>query len=171
MCSVQEDRTASPGRCRSLREILKVSDDKVTHHFHQKGAFGLNGELHFTPKRHPEDSRTVIRLTNCCVRSVRSVRFETGHVNAWSCPERVRSCPVLSGTCPVMLSDHVRKECPECPGMSGNVRECVRNVRSGLQGCAGLRVRGGCYSRVRKPPSPVHLARSLQSHICYGLYA
>ena len=31
-----------------------------------------------------------------------------------------------------MLSDHVRKECPECPGMSENVRECVRNVRSGL---------------------------------------
>ena len=121
-------RTASPGRCRSLREILKVSDDKVTHHFHQKGAFGLNGELHFTPKRHPEDSRTVIRLSNCCVRSVRSVRsvrFETGHVNAWSCPKRVRSCPESVRSCPeqcpVMLSDHVRKECPECPVMSGNV--------------------------------------------------
>ena len=101
-------RTASPGRCRSLREILKVSDDKVTHHFHQKGAFGLNGELHFTPKRHPEDSRTVIRLTNCCVRSVRSVRFETGHVNAWSCPKRVRSCPESVRSCPESV-----RSCPE----------------------------------------------------------
>ena len=35
----------SPGRCTSLWEILKVSDDKGTHHFHQKGAFGLDGEL------------------------------------------------------------------------------------------------------------------------------
>ena len=93
-------RTASPGRCRSLREILKVSDDKVTHNFHQKGAFGLNGELHFTPKRHPEDSRTVIRLSNCCVRSVRSVRLETGHGNTWCCPECVRSCPECVRSCP-----------------------------------------------------------------------
>ena len=100
MCSVQEDRTASPGRCRSLWEILKVSDDKVTHHFHQKGAFGLNGELHFTPKRHPEDSQTVIGLTNCCVRSVRSVRLETGHGNTWCCPECVRSCPECVRSCP-----------------------------------------------------------------------
>ena len=30
--------------------ILKVSDGKVTHHFHQKGAFGLNGEVSFTRK-------------------------------------------------------------------------------------------------------------------------
>ena len=37
---------------------LKVSADKVTHHFHQKGAFGLNGEVSFTPKRHRGDSRT-----------------------------------------------------------------------------------------------------------------
>ena len=37
--SVQEDRTAPPGRYRPLWEILKVSDGKVTHHFHQKGTF------------------------------------------------------------------------------------------------------------------------------------
>ena len=43
--SVQEDRTAPPGRYRPLWEILKVSDGKVTHHFHQKGAFGLNDEV------------------------------------------------------------------------------------------------------------------------------
>ena len=59
VCSVQErsTRTAS-GRCRSLWETLKVSDDKVTHHSHQKDAFGLNVEVSFTPKRHRGDSRT-----------------------------------------------------------------------------------------------------------------
>ena len=50
VCSVQEDRTAPPGRYRPLWEILKVSDGKVTHHFHQKGTFGLNGEVSFTRK-------------------------------------------------------------------------------------------------------------------------
>ena len=35
-----------------------MSDDKVTHHSHQKGAFGLNGEVSFTPKMHRGDSRT-----------------------------------------------------------------------------------------------------------------
>ena len=44
VCSVQEDRTAPPRRYRPLWEILKVSDDKVTHHFYQKGVFGLNCE-------------------------------------------------------------------------------------------------------------------------------
>ena len=44
VCSVQEDRTAQPGRYRPLWEILKVSDDKVTHHFYQKVVFGLKGE-------------------------------------------------------------------------------------------------------------------------------
>ena len=42
----------SPGRCRSLGEILKVSDNKVTHHSHQKGAFGLNGDVSFTREGH-----------------------------------------------------------------------------------------------------------------------
>ena len=37
-------------RYRPLWEILKVSDDKVTHRFHQKDAFGLNGEVSFTRK-------------------------------------------------------------------------------------------------------------------------
>ena len=46
------------GRCRSLWETLKVSDDKVTHHSHQKGAFGLDGEVSFTPKRHRGGPRT-----------------------------------------------------------------------------------------------------------------
>ena len=117
-------RTASPGRCRSLREILKVSDDKVTHHFHQKGAFGLNGELHFTPKRHPEDSRTVIRLTKIAVSGVSGVvRFETGHVNAWSCPRNV-SGPVRKMSGPVRnVSGDAVRSCPErVSGMSGNVR-------------------------------------------------
>jgi hypothetical protein len=45
---------APPGRFRPLWEILKVSDDKVTHHFHQKGAFGLNGKVSFTRKGHWE---------------------------------------------------------------------------------------------------------------------
>mgnify|MGYP001206302777 CR=1 FL=1 len=40
----------TPGRYGPLWEILKVSDGKVTHHFHQKGAFGLNGEVSFTRK-------------------------------------------------------------------------------------------------------------------------
>ena len=48
---VRSVRTAS-GRCRSLWETLKLSDDKVTHHSHQKGAFGLNGEVSLTPKGH-----------------------------------------------------------------------------------------------------------------------
>jgi hypothetical protein len=48
---VRSVRTAS-GRCRSLWETLKLSDDKVTHHSHQKDAFGLNGEVSLTPKGH-----------------------------------------------------------------------------------------------------------------------
>ena len=39
----------SPGRCRSLWEILKVSDNKVTHHSHQSRVpHGLNGDVSFT---------------------------------------------------------------------------------------------------------------------------
>ena len=56
LCSVQEDGAASPGRCRSLWEILKVSDNKVTHHSYQKGAFGLNGDVSFTREGHCGDS-------------------------------------------------------------------------------------------------------------------
>ena len=96
-------RTASPGRCRSLREILKVSDDKVTHHFHQKGAFGLNGELHFTPK----GIQKIRELSSDCPIAVSGVsgvsdlkldmstrgpvRNVSGPVR--SSPESVRSCP------------------------------------------------------------------------------
>ena len=61
VCSVQEDRTAPPGRYRSLWEMLKVSDGKVTHHSHQKGAFGLDGERNNAPTGHkdsPADRRT-----------------------------------------------------------------------------------------------------------------
>ena len=43
-------RTTPPGRYRPLWEILKVSDGKATHHFYQKGTFGLNGEVSFTRK-------------------------------------------------------------------------------------------------------------------------
>ena len=57
---------------------------------------------------------------------VRNVRFETGHVNAWYCPESVRSCPENVRSCP----ENVRS-CPEnvwycCPILSG---KGVRNVR------------------------------------------
>ena len=65
VCSVQEDRMAPPGCYRPLWEILKVSDGKVTHHFHQKGAFELNGEVSFTPKEHRGDLPTVGRCRKC----------------------------------------------------------------------------------------------------------
>ena len=72
---------------------------------------------------------------------VRSVRFETGHANAWCCPEGVRKVSgyvrTMSGTCPGPVRD-LSGTCPEtCPDMSGTcpvmlsdrVRKSVRNVR------------------------------------------
>ena len=55
MCSVQERRTQDGTSWTSqtiVGDPVKVSDDKVTHHSHQKGAFGLNGEVGLTPKGH-----------------------------------------------------------------------------------------------------------------------
>ena len=43
-----------------LLETLKVLDNKVTHHSHQKGAYGLDGEVSFTPKGHRGKSWTPI---------------------------------------------------------------------------------------------------------------
>ena len=63
-CAREEHKDIASGRCRSLWETLKVSDDKVTHHSHQKDAFGLNVEVSFTPKRHRGDSRTG-KLADC----------------------------------------------------------------------------------------------------------
>ena len=60
--------------------------------------------------------------------TVRSVRFETGHVNTWYCPECVRSCPECVRSCPECVrnvSGDAVRSCPKrVSGMSGNVREC-----------------------------------------------
>ena len=89
VCSVQEDRTAPPGRYRPLWEILKVSDDKVTHHFYQKGAFGLNGEVSFTrkgrwePSTDPDSSSTEAdRPTDRQTDRVSTDRQELAHEGA-----------------------------------------------------------------------------------------
>ena len=58
--------------------------------------------------------------------TVRSVRFETGHVNTWYCPECVRSCPECVRSCPECVrnvSGDAVRSCPKrVSGMSGNVR-------------------------------------------------
>ena len=60
---------------------MKVSDDRVTHHSHQKGAFGLNGEMSFTPTWHEE-------APPMCPIGVRSVRLVS------EVSDRVCLCPI-----------------------------------------------------------------------------
>ena len=105
---------------------MKVSDDRVTHHSHQKGAFGLNGEMSFTPTWHEE-------APPMCPIGVRSVRLcpivsdlkldisMRDHVRKVSGPVRTMSetCPVLYFCCPILSG--------KVSGMSdqGSGRMCI----------------------------------------------